>query len=165
MTDLERLYRRHASDVHRFCFWLCGDTAQAEDLTSEVFVRAWAGVDRIRAESAKAYLLTIARNLHREHYRRSRRAVPLDPELPDRSPGPEENHARRRELADTMRALGRLPESDREALLLRAELELPYEEIGRILGIAAGAARVRVHRARARLAAYRAEGGKRDDHS
>lgn len=157
MTELEKLYRRHASEVHRFCFWLCGDAARADDLTSEVFVRAWSGIDRIRAETARAYLLTIARNLHRQQHRRTRRDAPLDPELADPSPRPDEASAARRELAAVLGALRMLPEADREALLLRAEHRLPYEEIAHVLGISPGAARVKVHRARARLATLRAE--------
>ena len=48
-----------------------------------------------------------------------------------------------------------LPEPDRAALLLRAQEHLPYEEIGRVLGMSPGAAKVRVHRARRRLGALR----------
>ncbi len=157
MTELEKLYRHHAPEVHRFCFWLCGDAQRADDLTSEVFVRAWAGIDRIRAGTARAYLLTIARNLHRQDHRRARRDAPLDPELADPGPGPERTGAARHELADVLRDLLSLPEADREALLLRAEHGLPYDEIARALGIRPGAARVKVHRARARLAMLRAE--------
>lgn len=155
---MESLYRRYATEVHRFAFFLCGDAAQADDLTSETFVRIWAGTDRIRAETAKAYLLAITRNLHRQRLRHSNRQEPLDPELPDPAQQPDESAATQHELQRVLRMLRKLPEADRAALLLRAEHELPYEELSRILGISAGAARVKVHRARARLAEYRARG-------
>ena len=151
MTELERLYRCYAPDVYRFSYWLCGDAAEADDLTSETFVRAWAGSGRVRAESAKAYLLAIARNLHRRHRRRADRTVGLDPALPDPSPRPDANAESRSELAQVVARLSELPEIDRSALLLRVEHELPYEEIARVLEISVASAKVKVHRARLRL--------------
>jgi RNA polymerase sigma-70 factor (ECF subfamily) len=52
-------------------------------------------------------------------------------------------------------ALRQLPEVDRAALLMRAEDGLPYEEIAAALGLSVAAARVKVHRARLKLAAAR----------
>lgn len=58
--------------------------------------------------------------------------------------------SRRSELAAALRALRQVPVGDREALLMRAG-GVSYEDIGRALGISVGAAKVRVHRSRARL--------------
>ncbi len=62
-----------------------------------------------------------------------------------------------------MADLQTLAESDRAALLMRAEDEVPYEEIARALGISPGAAKVKVHRARQKLRALKMarEGGPR----
>ncbi len=49
-------------------------------------------------------------------------------------------------------ALSSLPEIDRTAVLMRADEALPYEDIANVLGISVGAAKVKVHRARLRLA-------------
>ena len=54
--DPSGLYRRYSQDVYRFAYWLSGNVADAEDITSETFVRAWAGADGVRAATAKAYL-------------------------------------------------------------------------------------------------------------
>ena len=60
-----------------------------------------------------------------------------------------------------LRALRGLPEGERAALLLRVDHDLSYEEIASALGISAGAAKVRVHRARLRLAsALKSQGRK-----
>lgn len=150
-TDWERLYHEYSADVRRFAFWLSGDAAAADDITSETFVRAWAGTGEIRAATAKAYLITIARNLFRSEWRRKRRDADLDPDTADPRPGPEETVMRGRELERALLALRELPEEDRAALLMRAESHLGYEEIGRALGMSAGAVRVRVHRARRKL--------------
>ena len=68
--DLSGLYRRYSQDVYRFAYWLSGNAADAEDITSETFVRAWTGANRVRAATARAYLLTIARNLFLQQRRR-----------------------------------------------------------------------------------------------
>ena len=63
MMDFQELYDSYASDVYRFAFWLAGDKAEAEDVTSETFVRAWARREAIRTETLKAYLFKVARNV------------------------------------------------------------------------------------------------------
>lgn len=59
----------------------------------------------------------------------------------------------RRDLAAVMAALQTLPEIDRAAVVMRAGEELPYEEIAAALGLTVAAAKVKVHRARLKLAA------------
>jgi RNA polymerase sigma-70 factor (ECF subfamily) len=155
MTTLEELYRRYAPDVYRFVFWLSGDRHAAEDITSETFVRAWAGAEDLRMETVKAYLIAIARNLHLKLRRRAGLYAELDEGLADPGPGPEAQTERNDEWRLALRELGRLPEVDRAALVMRAELDLPYEEIARALGLSLSAAKVKVHRARLKLAAAR----------
>ncbi len=152
MTDLGELYRRYSQDVFRFAFWLSGDRSEAEDITSETFVRAWAGAEDLRMSTVKAYLVAIARNLFLQQRRRSSRHRELDASLPDPSPGPDWQIEQQDELRAVLARLQTLPEADRAALLMHAELELPYEEIARVLGLSVSAVKVRVHRARIKLA-------------
>jgi len=160
MTDFEALYRRYAGDVLRFAWNLCGDQELAEDLTSETFVRAWNASGEIRAASAKAYLFAIARNCYLETLRRSRPrggapTAPLNENLRDPAAGPDHAAAGRSELAGVMAALGELPEIDRTVLLLRAREEWSYEEIAQATGLSLAAVKVKIHRARLRLVAWR----------
>lgn len=159
MTDLETLYRQHASAVFRFAWGLCGDRSTAEDLVSETFMRILTRAPRIETQTALAYLLAVARNTYLTGQRRRRREVPLPDGLlaPERDPaGGLDGEARLQAVA---RALAGVPEGERAALLLRVDHDLSYEEIAAALGVSAGAAKVRVHRARARLAgALHAEG-------
>ncbi|MBX2996926.1 MAG: RNA polymerase sigma factor [Caldilineaceae bacterium] len=149
------LYARYAADVRRFAFWLCGDGDEADDITAETFVRVWAGFDRVRMATVKGYLFTIARNLYLQARKQAQRQVELSDELTSTSPSPTEINEQRTELARVICVLQTLPEIDRVALILRVEEDLPYEEIAAILDISVAAAKVKVHRARLKLAAQR----------
>jgi RNA polymerase sigma-70 factor (ECF subfamily) len=149
----EELYRSHFPDVRRFALYLTGNFAEADDIASETFVRAWAADAPLKAHSLTAYLFSIARNLHR----RSRRRAAFRAEAPDEPPGLERELAGRSELAAMLARLQALPEIDRAALLMRAFHELPYEEIAVALGISVASARVKVHRARNILIAHRSK--------
>jgi RNA polymerase sigma-70 factor (ECF subfamily) len=61
------------------------------------------------------------------------------------------------ELERVRETLRKLPEEDRAAFLMRAEHELPYEEIARVLALSLSSAKVKVHRVRRRLLIDRME--------
>src|SRR6266567_4234685 len=83
MTDFTTLYKKYTPDVFCFALYLSGDRGQAEDITSETFVRAWTSRERIEVATVKGYLFTIARNLFLQGLRRTSRQVQLDRELPE----------------------------------------------------------------------------------
>jgi RNA polymerase sigma-70 factor (ECF subfamily) len=147
------LYSRYAGDVYRFAHWLSGNSHDAQDITAETFVRAWTAPQEPRLESVKAYLFTIARNLHRKQWRRTMRHEALDETMPDPAAAPDEAAANHEEFQQTLAAVHALPEMDRTVLLLRAEEDLSYEDIAAITGLSVTAAKVKVFRARAKLAA------------
>jgi RNA polymerase sigma-70 factor (ECF subfamily) len=151
IASFDALYHRHGEAVYGFCLWLCRDRDLANDLASETFVRAWTARGELRAATVRAFLFTIARNLHVSEMRRRGRLVPVDPGLPDRRE-PERELEAGAELSRTLRALDTLPELDRTALLLRARDGMSYVEIADVLDLSPAAARVRVHRARLKLA-------------
>src|SRR5262245_3555040 len=154
-TEFAALYRAHARDVHRFALFLSGDAALAEDLVAETFVRMWHARPRVDLATVKAYLFAIARNLYLEERRRSARSAPLDDRVADPAPGPMQRAGARDELRAVLAALQELPEIDRAAVLMRAEADMPYGEIASALGITESAAKVKVHRARLKLAVVR----------
>lgn len=158
-TTFSELYQAHAGDVRRFALFLSGDPALADDITSETFVRLWHARQRLDLATVKAYVLTIARNLFLEHHRRASRLGVLGEHV-DQRPDPEEQAGARAELRAVLSALQTLPDADRAAVLLRADEQLSYEEIAAMLGISPGAARVKVHRARLKLAEARLAGGR-----
>jgi RNA polymerase sigma-70 factor (ECF subfamily) len=152
VIDFSELYRAHARDVHRFVLFLSGDPALADDILSETFVRLWHARDRLDLTTVKGYLLAIARNLFLAEQRRTRRMTTLDERAPDARPGPEQRARSHIELHAVLAALQKLPEIDRAAVLLRAEDGMSYEEVAAALGVSPGAARVKVYRARLKLA-------------
>jgi len=152
-TTFHELYSRYAGDVYRFSHWLTGNPHDAQDITSETFVRAWTAPEEPRMETVKAYLFAIARNLHRKQWRRQSRLEVLDEAMPDPAVRPDEAAANQDEFRRTFEAVHTLPELDRTVLLLRAEQELSYEDIAAVTGLSMAAAKVKVFRARAKLAA------------
>jgi len=155
VTNFAELYRRYAPDVFHFALYLSGDRAEAEDITAETFVRAWAAPEPVRMTTVKGYLLTIARNLFLHGRRRASRETGLLDVQADPRPGPEARVDRDSELRVVVAALARLPEMDRAALLMRAGEEMPYDEIARALGISLASVKVKIHRARLALAHLR----------
>lgn len=151
MLDFQGLYESYATEVYRFAYWLAGDSFEAEDITSETFVRAWVNSSTIRTETLKAYLFTITRNVYLEQRRKRRHEVALEDVHPDPAPGPDvlvESHL---ELRRVQSVLQTLPEIDRAAFVLRVQHELPYAEIARVLGLSLTTAKVKVHRVRKKL--------------
>lgn len=152
MDDLERLYRQYSSAVFRFAWGLSGDRAWAEDIVSTTFLRLLTSAPRIETQTALGYLLAAARNTYLSGRRRRVREVAL----PEEVEAPDHDHVGRldgRARLDTvLRTLAGLPEGERAALLLRVDHDMPYQEIAAALGISVTAAKVRVHRARLRLA-------------
>ncbi|MFN7971849.1 MAG: sigma-70 family RNA polymerase sigma factor [Acidobacteriota bacterium] len=154
------VYARHGRDVFRFALYLSGNAAVAEEIAAETFARAWVARDQIRVGTVKAYLLAIARNLHRDTARRPAEAtldLGIDPRDPARDP--EAAAHVKAELAAVLASLGELPELDRAALLMATVEEMPYDSIGAALGLSIPAVKVRVHRARVKLNAARSRKG------
>jgi RNA polymerase sigma-70 factor, ECF subfamily len=146
------LYERHYADVHRFAYWVSGNPHDAADLASEAFVRAWSSLDAPRTDTVKAYLMAIVRNLHRNHWRRASRHEAVDEEMPDPSASPDVQADLGDRVATVRRLLAGLSELDRSLVLMRAEEGLSYEDIAAATGLSAAAAKLRVFRARAKLA-------------
>jgi RNA polymerase sigma-70 factor (ECF subfamily) len=143
VTAFSDLYEKYSADVFRFSLFLSGNRADAEDITSETFVRAFAASDRIAAVTAKAYLFEIARNLFLMSIRNRSRHAALNDELRDSKPSAYDRVAQKAELATVMASLQMLPEVDRAALLLRTLGERSYDEIAQALKISVVSARVK----------------------
>ena len=151
--DFADIYEKYSREIYRFALYLSGNRALAEDLTAETFVNAFCGRAEIRVGTVKAYLIAITRNLYRDSIAFHRRLVPIDEvaEQVDPSPLPDRAAAQSRTFSRMLRAVRKLPEAQRDALILAVDHELGYEQIAAILGCSVAAVKVRIHRARLQL--------------
>ncbi|WP_438363853.1 sigma-70 family RNA polymerase sigma factor [Streptomyces hyaluromycini] len=157
-TAFAWLYSAYADTVYRYIYYRVGGKATAEDLTSEVFTRAfqrlhtftWTGRD------LGAWLVTIARNLVADHFASARFRLEVttgefleSDELEQSSEDAAVEALRNSGLAE---ALDRLPRRMRQAVWLWA-LGTPTSHVAQQLGISPSTVRVHLHQARQRLAA------------
>ena len=127
-------------------------------MTSETFIRVWSSPEPLRLATVKAYLLAIARNLWLMERRRSVRRQDLDDTIADAGHAVARRLEMKDELERVLRVLQEFPEVDRAALLMRADEGLSYEEIALAVGLPVATVKVKVHRARLKLAKIRNQG-------
>ncbi|MGH9729944.1 MAG: RNA polymerase sigma factor [Candidatus Acidiferrales bacterium] len=153
--DFQSLYENYAPAVRRFALFLCGDPMIADDVTSETFLRALRAHAHIRQPTVRSYLFAIAQNAYRDVRRRSRQQAELDVNKPDAGISAQARLEQNEEVRVVLAALQELPEIDRTILLMRVLDDVPHEEIASVVGVSVTAAKVKVHRARAKLMAIR----------
>lgn len=151
MLTFEELYVSYSPDVYRFASWLVGNSADAEDITSETFARAWRNFDAARTETLKAYLFTIARHIYLESLRKNRKHEALDESRADAAPPAHQRLEDQSDLDLVSHVLQSLPELDRSAFIMRIQADLSYAEIARVLQLTESAVKVKVHRTRKKL--------------
>ena len=139
--------------LYRWLYHLAHDRHAAEDLAQEAFLKALANLHRFQAgTNFQAWLFRIAYNRFVNHYRRSSRSrQPLPAQLVDHEPGPVEQAIGREARDNLARAVGRLPNDYRSALLLRVDEGMSFREIAGVLEITEETARWRVFKARQKL--------------
>jgi RNA polymerase sigma-70 factor (ECF subfamily) len=139
--------------LRAFALSFSGNADRADDLVQETLVRAMANIDKFTpGTNMPAWLFTILRNRFRSEYRTRRREVE-DPEgsyLASLKSPPEQFG--RLEFKELLEALAKLPDVQREALLLVAASGFSYEDAAVICETAVGTIKSRVSRARQRLA-------------
>jgi RNA polymerase sigma factor (sigma-70 family) len=133
----------------RLAMVMLGDRGAAEDAVQEAAVKAWRGWDRLRGgrQALRPWFLSIVANECRMTRRRRWWTTLRLAELPAarRSDGAGE------EELELRAAIRKLPAADQLPLFLFYYLDLPLEEVARVLGVSRGAARSRLYRAVARL--------------
>ncbi|TDC90198.1 sigma-70 family RNA polymerase sigma factor [Nonomuraea deserti] len=159
-SAIESLLRELRPMVVRYCRARLGRVSGqyhiADDVAQEVCIAVLSALPRYRdmGRPFASFVFGIASHKVADALRSSvRSAVPTQdlPDGPDDGPGPEETVVRYIEVEHARRLLARLPENQRELLLLRVVSGLSAEETGNVLGMSPGAVRVAQHRALARL--------------
>jgi RNA polymerase sigma-70 factor (ECF subfamily) len=138
-------------NLRAFAMSLSGNADRADDLVQETVMRAMASIGSFTpGTNMAAWLFTILRNLFRSQYRKRRREVE-DPDGSYSLKMPPEQFGRL-EFKELVEALAKLPDVQREALLLVAASGFSYDEAAAICDVAVGTIKSRVSRARQLLA-------------
>jgi RNA polymerase sigma-70 factor, ECF subfamily len=152
---LRDLMETYGQDVWNYIYCLTRKPDTADDLTQEVFIRAFEKVGSFRGEcSVKTWLFTIARNLVMNYKRSSfiRKVFLVDFTTRSEShPSAEKEALSNIEANMLWKYVMELPEPYREAIVLEARYGLPVKEMAELLGVAEGTVKSRIARARAKI--------------
>ena len=145
------LYQRYLPMIYAYVRARVFDDHDAEDLTEQVFLRAFQTLSRYQGRGwpYSAFLYRIARNLLVDHIRRARPALPVEAADAHSDPAPTADEAliQREERQRLQQALDRLPADYQEVIQLRLLLSLPTATAAQWLGRSEGAVRVLLFRA------------------
>ena len=150
----ERLYRKHVNRVFSLCVRMVADRTRAEELTQDVFVRAWEKLNLFRGESSFAtWLHRLAVNVvlnerKTEGRRRSRFEEEDEEHGMDGFIGVVGMPLAPGDLLDLEKAISRLPPGARRVFTLHDVEGYKHEEIAEMLGVTTGATKAQLHRAR-----------------
>ena len=138
-ADWDALYADQLPRVYNYFRYRVGDGAVAEDLTSLTFEKAWVARNRYRRDlgAFSTWLMTIARNVATDHYRRRRDHAPLEAADHVAAGGddPQQQAEHREALERLSRLLGRLPDRDRELVSLKYGAELTNRAIAKHMNL------------------------------
>ncbi len=151
--DFRKLYELYATPVYRYLYIIVKNQADAEDLTSQVFLKALEDLGKFRNQGGfRAWLFAIARSRAMDFYRKQRRELPLDTvELLSPDPEPLTVAIHQEEVERMRRRISTLPEAEQELLWLRFVAGLSFAEIGAILKRSEGSAKKALYRLLNRL--------------
>jgi len=149
-VDWDAVYAEQLPRVYNFFRYRCGNPADAEDLTSITFEKAWRGRDRYRRDKGafSTWLFTIARNAAIDHYRARMPMVPLDEAATVAAVGsPEDDSTLRSDAARLGVLLQTLSDRDRELIAFKYGGEMSNRDIARAVGLSESNVGTILHRA------------------
>jgi RNA polymerase sigma-70 factor (ECF subfamily) len=137
------IVERHRRSVYLLCYRFVGNHEDASDLSQDVFVRAYKGLQRFRGQSSLGtWLYRIGVNvcLNRVSVKRPV-TEPIDarPHLDERAKDPAQELLKGERASQVREAISQLPRKQRATVILRVYHELSHEEIAGILGSSVGA--------------------------
>ena len=149
------LYDRYVDKIYRYIHYRVGTDAPAEDLTAQVFLKAWEGIGKYRVTERPfaAWLYRIAHNAVIDHFRTNHAAVPID-DLPleeNESVSPEAVAEQHLTSEMVKKAIGQLTDEQQEVVILKFLEGYSTEQVAHLIGKDPGAVRALQHRALGRL--------------
>lgn len=142
----------HLPAMRAFAVSLTRNAALADDMVQDSLVKAWSNLDKFQAgTNMRAWLFTILRNTYYSNRRKAKREVPDSDGAITASLSRKPDHDGRLNMLDFETAFAKLPEEQREALVLVGASGFAYEEAAETCGVAVGTIKSRVNRGRAKL--------------
>ena len=150
-----RLYDMHVDRVYRHIYYRVGNEADAEDLTQQVFLKAWQAIGRYKkvASPFVAWLMTISHNLVVDFYRTRKDRAYLEVEIlaDDSAPSPDRAAEASFEQQRLRRTILQLGGDEQQVVMLRFIEGFEFAEIASLLKKREGNIRVILHRALVKL--------------
>ncbi|MDP9162233.1 MAG: RNA polymerase sigma factor [Acidobacteriota bacterium] len=146
-AEIEALYRQHGAALMLFASAISGDRGRAQDAVHQVFLKAIENRGVSQATNKKAYLFASVRNAVLNDAKVQDRNMPLDVDSAWFSP-PDRDYAGEQNLR---RALGELPNDQREVIVLHVWGELTFSEIADLQGVSSNTAASRYRYALSKL--------------
>lgn len=145
------LYLRYQKEIFRYIYYRVAETFEAEDLTEEVFIKAWEALPRMQAEGMnfRAWLYRIAHNIVIDRHRTHRDSVSLNQavKLSGLNDQPEEAFQQNALANDIARTIARLEPDFQDVILYRFILGFSHAETAEIMGMSIVYIRVLQYRA------------------
>ncbi len=155
----ESILETHERMIYSICLRMCGSREDALDVSQETAVRIWRNIGRFTGEAAlSTWIYRIATNACLDHLRKRKDVLSVDAlgeegYAPPASAGemPENALDGKETLREVAKALDRLPEDQRAAVVLRDVNDLTYEEVADVLGVNLNTVKSRISRGRKSL--------------
>ena len=142
----------HLPAMRAFAVSLTRNASLADDMVQDALVKAWSNLDKFKpGTNMRAWLFTILRNTYYSNRRKAKREVPDPDGVITASLSRKPDHDGRLNMMDFETAFEKLPEEQREALILVGASGFAYEEAAETCGVAVGTIKSRVNRGRAKL--------------
>ncbi len=150
-APFSELYDRFAPHIYRFVYFKIGSVSDAQDIVSEVFLKAWASIIEKKkgVTNFRAFIYTIARNQIVDFYRKKRQQIPIGDMVDEIIIAPMlvEKMQLNYDVEKILKILRTMKDEYRDVLMLRFMDEMSYKEIGQILQKSQVNVRVLSHRA------------------
>ena len=143
----------HLPALRAFALSLTREGAAADDLVQDTIVKAWTNMDKFQVgTNLRAWLFTILRNTFYSARRKTRREVSDTDGIHAARQATRPEHDGRLAMNDFRTAFAKLPDEQREALVMVGASGFSYEEAAEMTGVAVGTVKSRANRGRRRLA-------------
>jgi RNA polymerase sigma-70 factor (family 1) len=143
----ETVYKQYSKDLRRFIFFKTQDLDKAEDILQETFIKLWDNCGKVKYDSVKSYLYTIATNTFLNMIKHDKVVKKHQDALPRHSTNesPEFIMLENEFMDKLQRTIDSLPEKQKEVFLLNRIEKKKYKEIAEQLGVSVKAVEKRMH--------------------